>query len=365
MIKTTPFYENHIRYGAKLVDFVGYNLPIQYKNGIVAEVKNIRENAGIFDVSHMGEIEIKGTQALKFTNHIVTNDVERLNTNQILYTVMCYPNGGIVDDLLVYRRPESYFLVVNGANVEKDYKWICEKAESWDVQVKNLSDDIAQIAIQGPKSENIVKKLTDYEIENLPYYHSDDITFASRKVLLSRTGYTGEDGFEIYLNKSEVGDIWQQIMTAGEEFNLSPSGLAARDILRMEMVYCLYGNDISEETSPLEASLNWVVKMKKDDFIGKNFLIEQKKNGIKRKLVPFIIEGRSIPRKGYKIYREGEVIGEVTSGTHSPSIEKSIGIGYVNKEFSKSGNIIEIEIRSKKTNAEIIKSPFYTKGSRK
>jgi aminomethyltransferase len=363
MLKRTIFYNDHLKQGAKIVEFAGYKMPIQYNQGIVAEVKAVRSSAGLFDVSHMGEIEISGPEAIPFTNNLVTNDTEKLQDNQVLYTVMCLEDGGIIDDLLVYRRPQGYLLVVNGANQEKDWQWVEQQAKNWDVVVTNQSDKTCQLAIQGPKSEDIISKLIGQPVNDLNYYFSRDIMINQNPALLSRTGYTGEDGFEIYLDNQYASGLWDLVLEAGKEFGITSTGLGARDILRLEMGYCLYGNDITEHTTPLEAGLKWVVKMKKGDFIGKNSLQQQIENGVPQKLVPIIISGRQIPRKGYPIFADHQSIGEVTSGGWSPSLAKSIALGYVKKGYHKSGTEIEIEVRNRRIPAQIIKGSFYKQGS--
>ena len=363
MLKRTAFYDDHLKHGAKIVEFAGYELPIQYSQGIVTETKTVRSSAGLFDVSHMGEIEIKGPQSLSFTNYLVTNNIENLQENQVLYTVMCLEQGGIIDDLLVYRRPQGYLLVVNGANQDKDWHWVEQQSKKWDVQVTNLSDQTAQIAIQGPKSEKILNKVVDQPLPDLNYYFSKDATINHQPVLISRTGYTGEDGFEIYLDNRHASGLWDQVLAAGEEFNITPAGLGARDILRLEMGYCLYGNDITEQTTPIEAGLKWVVKMKKDDFMGKESLQQQIDEGVQKKLVSLVVSGKQIPRHGYSIISDQQKIGEVTSGGWSPSLAKCIALGYVKKGHHKSGTEVEIEVRNRTIPAQIVKGPFYKQGS--
>ncbi len=361
-MKRTPFYDKHIELGAKIVEFAGFEMPIQY-GSIVEEVKHVREKVGLFDVSHMGEIEITGPDRVKFANYITTNDVESLSINQVQYSLMCYEDGGIVDDLLVYRFEDRILLVVNAANLEKDFEWVV-KNKKWDVKIENISDKIGQLAIQGPLAQQIVQRLTDINLDDIKFYWAKEGIVAGKQVIISRTGYTGEDGFEIYMNKEDGMDIWDALFEKGTEEELKPIGLGARDILRLEMKYMLYGNDIDKNTNPLEAGLSWAVKLNKDDFIGKDSLLKIKEEGLKRKLVCFEMIDRGIPRHEYNILNEeGENIGFVTSGSMSPSTGKNIGLGYVKKGFTKSGTKIKIEVRNRQLNAIIVKPPFYKNGS--
>lgn len=362
MLKRTPFYNKHIELGGKIVPFAGFEMPV-YFGSIVDEVLAVRRNVGIFDVSHMGEIEITGKDRLKFTDYITTNSVASLGEFQVQYSTMLYPDGGIVDDLLVYNLPDKILLVVNASNTDKDYNWILEN-KKWDVEITNKSDDIFQIAIQGIHSEEILSKIVDINLKDMKYYWSGYFSLSGKKMLISRTGYTGEDGFEIYGDKDYGEMVWDRIFEIGKDYSLKPIGLGARDTLRLEMKYCLYGNDIDNTTNPLEAGLGWVVKFDKD-FIGKDALIKVKEKGITRKLVAIELEGKMIARKGYKIFFEGNEIGFITSGNWSPSIEKSIALGYVKTEFSDIGKIIDIEIKDTKVKGQIVKPPFYKKGTHK
>lgn len=363
MSMETPFYKTHVQLGGKIVDFAGYKMPIKYQNGIVHEHKIVREKVGMFDLTHMGEFIVRGPKRLEFLQKMTVNDLAKIEVGQVQYTNMCYPNGGIVDDLLIYRFEDYYYLVVNASNIEKDYKWLEDHLPE-DVELENVSFKTALIAVQGPKAEAVVQKLISEDLSKVGYYHfiesqSDDI-----ELLVSRTGYTGEDGFEIYFTHFEkAAELWNKIKEAGDEFGIEPIGLGARDTLRLEMKYPLYGNDIDKETNPLEAGLRWFVKIDKGNFIGKDVLAEVKKNKIQRKLVPFILENKGIPRPHYKIFKDGQQIGEVRSGTLSPSLKKGIGTGYVQREFMKSGNEIEIKVRKKMLKAKVIKPPFYKNGS--
>ncbi len=369
MVKQTPFYENHKKAGGKIVPFAGFEMPIQYQ-GIIQEVKQVRSKAGIFDVSHMGRVEVKGPKAIDFISKITTNDPSKLAISQpedynypiwqAQYSCMCYPNAGIIDDILVYRQADKFLLVINAANRDKDWNWMLEhKIE--EVELTNISDESAQIAIQGPDAESILQPLVNINLSEIEFYWGANGNIAGVPAFISRTGYTGEDGFEIYLD-SKHPEIWDELSEKGA----APIGLGARDVLRLEVKYCLYGNDIDKTTTPLEAGLAWVTKLDKPDFIGKDVLVKQKEEKVKRRLISFIMEGmRAIPRQHYKISVEGKTVGEVTSGNYSPSIDRLIGLGYVNVPYHKSDTEIEIECRGKLEKATIVKPPFYKHGTRK
>jgi|UniRef100_A0A7V3VTR6 aminomethyltransferase len=362
MAKKTPFYEKHIENNAKIVEFAGFLMPIQYE-GIIPEHETVRNNVGVFDVSHMGEIEITGQDRIKFANYITTNDVSKLALNQVQYSTMLYPDGGIVDDLLVYNLKDRILLVVNAANTTKDFEWILQN-KRFDVNIKNLSDEIGQLAIQGPKSEPLMQKIVNINLADLKYYWAIETEIKGISVLLSRTGYTGEDGFEVYMDAKEGPKIWDIIFEAGKEFGLKPIGLGARDTLRFEMRYCLYGNDIDKTTNPLEAGLGWIVKFDKGDFIGKDALLKIKGVGIKRKLVGFEVIEKGIPRPHQKIFADNQEIGFVTSGTFSPSLKKGIGMGYVLQSFSEPGTRFKV-MAKEPIDVEVIKGPFYKNASHK
>ena len=359
-MKTTPFTEKHIAFGAKMHEFAGYNMPIEY-SGIIDEHITVCQGVGVFDVSHMGEFWVKGPQALAFLQKITSNNVAALAPGKIQYT--CFPNedGGIVDDLLVYQyEPEKYMLVVNASNMEKDWNW-CVSHNTEGAELENSSDNIAQLAIQGPKAISVLQKLTDIDLATIPYYTFKVGTFASEEnVIISNTGYTGAGGFELYFYPSAADSIWKAIFEAGEEYGIKPIGLGARDTLRLEMGFCLYGNDLDDTTSPIEAGLGWITKFAE----GKNFtnraeLERQKKEGVTRKLCAFELQEKGIPRHGYEIAdAEGNVIGVVTSGTMSPVLKKGIGMGYVKPEFAKAGTDIFIKVRNKNLKAQVVKAPF-------
>jgi aminomethyltransferase len=357
----TPFYDKHIQANAKMIEFAGFIMPIQYK-GMVSEHLAVRENIGLFDLSHMGEFEVSGTDALAFLEKTTTNDVSSLEPGKIQYSCMPNEKGGIVDDLLIYCiDKDSYFLVVNGANIEKDYKWLQYNLFG-DVELKNISNDTALLAIQGPNAQKLLEKLTDYEIENMGYYTHANSNIAGENIFFSRTGYTGEDGFELYFDPQLADTIWNAVTRAGEPLGLELIGLGARDTLRLEMKMALYGNDITDTTSPVEAGLSWIVNFEKD-FIGSEIIKQHKLDKPKRRLICLELEGRAFPRHGYEIYDGDQLIGEVTSGTFSPTLQKPIALGYLPRLKTKSGTNVEVAIRNKRFNAVVVKPPFYKNAS--
>ncbi len=362
-ILKTPLAREHERLGAKMVDFGGWWMPVRFA-GIIEEHLAVRSGVGLFDVSHMGEILITGPDATKFTNHLVTNNIARLTQGQAMYTCLCYPSGGIVDDLLVYCLDNGYLLVVNAANIDKDYDWILKNREG-NVEIQNKSSEYFQLALQGPRACEVLAPLTDVSLEPMGFYHFAEGKVMGMDAIVSRTGYTGEDGFEIYAKgfEEEAAKMWHAILDQGEDLGIVPVGLGARDTLRLEMGYCLYGNDITEETTPLEAGLGWVTKLKKGPFIGREVLLDQKSHGLKRRLVGFTVEGRSAPRHGYQLLFDDEVVGKVTSGGFSPSLERGIGLGYVPTDLIKEEGQLSVGIRGKRILAEKAKLPFYKQGS--
>jgi aminomethyltransferase len=360
--KRTPFYEMHVEAGAKIVEFAGFLMPVQYPTGIVEEHKQVRSNVGVFDVSHLGEIEIRGRDALAFVNRLVTNDASKLAMNQVMYTAMCYPEGGIVDDLLVYRFPDRFLLVVNASNADKDYAWIVQN-KSGDVVIENQSDLTAELAIQGPKAEPLVQSLVNIPLAEIPYYWFREGHFGGVPAIISRTGYTGEDGFEVYFDGRHGRKAWEALFDKGRAFGLKPIGLGARDSLRLEMGYCLYGNDIDKTTTPLEAGLGWVTKLDKPGFIAKEVLVKQKAEGLGRKLVGFELTGKAFPRQHYKVYAGGSEVGEVTSGMWSPMLEKAVGMAYVKAAHSKTGTPLEVDVRGKRVPGQDVAKPFDKQGS--
>lgn len=373
-MKQTPLTQKHIDLGAKMVGFAGYNMPVSYK-GITEEHNAVRKAVGIFDVSHMGEFIVKGEKAFDLIQYITSNDVSRLAIGQVQYSCMPNAEQGIIDDLLVYRLPEdkcaageqAYMLVVNASNLEKDWNWIQHHNEKFGAKITDISDHTGLIAVQGPKSEAVLQKLTTIDLSKITYYTFQKGTLADiDNVLISATGYTGERGFELYLDADKAPAVWDAVMEAGAEFGIQAAGLGARDTLRLEMGYCLYGNDIDETTSALEAGLGWITKLKKSDFVQQDFLVQQKQDGLNRRLIGFEVEGKRPARQGYPILNEAkEVIGQVTSGTKSPSMGSPIGMGYVAKGNTKSGTPIFIDIRGKHIPATVVKRPFYAEGSLK
>lgn len=357
-MKTTLLTDTHIKLGAKMAEFAGYHMPISYA-GINAEHQCVRENVGVFDVSHMGEFVIRGSRALELVQRVTSNDASKLKIGDVQYS--CLPNetGGIIDDLLVYRLQEdSYMMVVNASNIEKDWNSI-SKQNTFGVEMNNISDRAGLLAIQGPNAIKVVQKLTDTDLSVVPYYKFARGVFGGIKnVLMSNTGYTGAGGFEIYFDTAAAGDLWYKIFKAGKEFDIQPIGLGARDTLRLEMGFCLYGNDIDDTTSPIEAGLGWITKFTKD-FVAKDILEAQKKNGVARKLVGFEMIDKGIARHGYEITdADGNKIGIVTSGTQSPTLQKAIGLGYVPTALAAEGSTIYVAIRDKMLAAKVVRPPF-------
>ena len=362
-MKKTAFYDIHQRLGGKIVEFAGYAMPVQYSS-IIEEHKCVRSAVGVFDVSHMGEFEIRGRDALALVQKVTANDAAKLSRGEAQYSAMCYPDGGIVDDLLVYSFDDHYMMVVNAANLSKDFEWIVSNKGSMQVDVIDKSDSISMLAVQGPKSLEVLQKLTAVELKEIPFYSFVTGKLGGVEMVISRTGYTGELGFELYFDSDVPASetIWNAVMEAGKEFGIKPVGLGARDSLRLEMGYCLYGNDIDKTTNPLEAGLGWITKLDKGEFIGRDVLLGVKAKGLGRKLVGFTISGeRAFPRHGYPIQSESKVVGNVTSGTLSPILEKGIGLGYVPARSSRPGSFIDVLIRNKSIKAEITKLPFIKK----
>jgi aminomethyltransferase len=367
-MKNTAFTQFHIAMGAKMVPFAGYNMPLQYE-GLIVEHNNVRNGVGVFDVSHMGEFWVKGSKAFEFVQMMTSNDVAALIDGKVQYS--CFPNGkgGIVDDLLVYRiNSETYLLVVNAANIDKDWAWCVQHAETMGLtigkELYNASDEIAQLAVQGPLALKAMQKLTSTPIEDMEYYTFKKVDFAGVKdVIISTTGYTGSGGCEIYIANEDAEKIWKAVFEAGTEFGIKPAGLGCRDTLRLEMGFCLYGNDINDTTSPIEAGLGWITKfVDGNNFIDREYNENLKKEGVQQKLVGFDMVDKGIPRQHYEICdADGNVIGEVTSGTQSPSLGKAIGMGYVKTAYGKLGSEIYVKIREKLIKAVVVKIPFYKK----
>ena len=358
-MKNTSLHDTHQALGAKIVPFAGFNMPVQYA-GVSTEHQTVREGVGVFDVSHMGEFFVKGPHALDLLQKVTSNNVAKLKVGKAQYS--CLPNatGGIVDDLLVYRlQEEEYLLVVNASNIEKDWKWI-ESQNTVGALLENLSDAYSLLAIQGPKAAAAMQSLSNVALADIPFYSFEMGTFAGiEDVLISATGYTGSGGFEIYCKNEDVLQIWNRVLEAGAAFDIQPIGLAARDTLRLEMGYCLYGNDIDDSTSPLEAGLGWITKFSKK-FTNSEALLLQKESGVSKKLIGFELLDKGVPRHGYEITDVvGNLIGRVTSGTMGPTVKKGIGMGYVPSAFSKAGSEICIRVRKRLLKAQVVKMPFY------
>ena len=365
--RRTPFYEFHRSAGAKLVEFAGFEMPLRY-TGDQREHQCVRERAGLFDISHMGEFRVEGAGAAEFLNHMVTNDVAALAVGQALYSPMCRPDGGIVDDLLIYRLPERnqarYMVVVNAATNAKDFAWLREHCPAG-VKLADESDVTALLAVQGPKAPEVLRGHVPDAVLDLGYYRFAESTAFGVPALISRTGYTGEDGFELYFDPAHAATVWQGLIDAGTPLGLELVGLGARDTLRLEMGYMLYGNDIDDTTSPLEAGLGWTVKLGKRDFIGRNVFMKQHELGLARKLVGFDLEGRRVPRHDMEIASDGRGVGRVTSGTFSPTLQRPIGMGYVETKLAARGTAFQIRAGETELAAKVVARPFYTHGSRK
>lgn len=355
----TPLFDEYQNHGGKTIDFGGWELPVQFSS-IKEEHLAVREHAGLFDVSHMGEVEVKGSGSLDFLQNLLTNDVSTLVDGQAQYTAMCYSDGGTVDDLLVYRKSDNdYLLVINASNIDKDYEWITKNLFG-DVTTKNISNEVAQLAVQGPKAVEIVQQLCHENVEQIkPFTFKDNFQLGEYTVLLSRTGYTGEDGFEIYCESSLAPSIWRKLLEVGSDKGLVPCGLGARDTLRLEACLSLYGQELSKDISPLEAKIGFAVKLNKEaNFIGKSALINQKEN-LTRRVVGIEIKDRGIPRHGYEVYAGDKLIGEVTSGTQIPTTKRNIALALVDKDYLTLGTEVEILIRNKKWQAKVVSTPFY------
>ncbi len=360
-MEKTKFYNIHEKAGAKLIGFAGFMMPVQYSS-MIEEHMAVRNSVGVFDVSHMGEVFVRGEKALDFVQHITVNNAAKLVPGKVQYSAMCYEDGGIVDDLLVYMIKENeYMLVINASNIDKDFAWM-EKNNSFGVELVNESADYSLLAVQGPKSGEVINKVSSIPAD-MEYYHFAFAQIAGIDVILSRTGYTGELGFEIYFkgDTAAAENLWNTIFEAGAEFDIKPAGLAARDTLRLEMGFCLYGNDIDKTTNTIEAGLGWITKLKKGDFIGSDVVQQVKENGPERKLCAIISDKKAIFRQGYPIVVDGETIGNITSGTMSPVLGKPIALGYVKKELAQPGNKINVVIRNREIEAEITQLPFVKK----
>lgn len=364
MPKKTALYEEHVKLGGRIIDFGGWDLPVQY-TGVLDEHNNCREKAGIFDVSHMGEVLVEGPDAEAFLDYLLSNHVTKIAIGQAQYSVMCNDEGGIVDDLIVYRRAsDRYLVVVNASNTDKDFAWMQKilQRKTWNLKLENVSSQWSQIAIQGREAEKILQKITDTGLADIKtYWFKEGKVLGSIPTIIARTGYTGEDGFEIYVPWNDGPQVWSALLEHGKPLGLKPCGLGARDTLRLEVKYPLYGNELDDTTNPLEAGLGWATKLEKPDFVGKAPISEAKARGLKRKLVGLRLSGAGIPRHGYKIFdAAGEKeIGLLTSGTQSPSTRLPIGLGYVDLPHSELGSKLTVEIRGNKIPAEVVPTPFY------
>jgi aminomethyltransferase len=354
-LRKTPLNEAHKALGGRMVDFGGWELPVQY-SGILDEHEAVRTRVGVFDVSHMGELTVRGPQALELLQRSTCNDVAKLEDGRAHYNGLLYPTGGFVDDILIYQlAADDYFVVVNASNTDKDYEWLAEQAKTFDVEVKNVSADYAQLAVQGPDAERVLQPMTDVQLASLKYYRFAQGTVDGAPSIVSRTGYTGEDGFEVYLAPEHAPRLLQKLVDAG----VKPCGLGARDTLRLEAKMALYGNDIDHTTTPIEADLGWIVKVEKGDFAGRDVLQREKAEGPRRKLVGFEMVDRGIARHGYPVVNGSEEVGVVTSGTHSPTLKKAIGLAYLPLDQSAQGTEFTVLIRGKETRARVIPTPFY------
>lgn len=362
-LKRTPLYDEHSMAGAKLVPFAGYEMPVQYPTGIIAEHQAVRTRAGLFDVSHMGELEIRGEDPLGFVQFVTTNDAAKLDVGQAHYTTICQEDGTVLDDCLVYRFADHYWLVVNAANTAKVRDWISKFADRFGVEVVDRTPEIALLALQGPAALDVLSRLMEIDPDRIPYYHFVEAVVVGRPAIVSRTGYTGEDGFELYIDTEHAVPLWRRILEVGDPEGVIPAGLGARDSLRLEMGYVLYGNDVDEQHTPLEAGLSWVVKLDKGEFIGRDALARQKEEGVRERLVGFILQDRAFPRHGYEVRHQGEPAGEVTSGTVSPMLNQGVGLAYIAREFAAPGTPIEVVIRNRPVPAEVVRPPFYKGGS--
>jgi aminomethyltransferase len=363
--KRTALYEKHIALGGKMIAFSGWEMPVQYE-GIIEEHEAVRNNAGMFDVSHMGEVRIEGSEATAFVQHLFTNDIGTLVDGQVQYGMMLYENGTVVDDLLVYKYSETaYFLVINAGNIDKDVAWIEQHAAGFDVSVNHLSDSYSEIAVQGPKAEAILQTLTDFDLSSIGFFHFvDGVKIKGAPCLVSRTGYTGEDGFEVYASHEVILNLWDEVLRAGSSEGLKPCGLGARDTLRFEASLPLYGHEISDAITPLEAGLGFFVKLDKTDFIGKAALQAQKAAGLKRKLVGFEM-AKGIPRQGYEVFVGETVVGTVTTGYFSPTLKRNIGLALVDSAYAAMGTAFDVKVRKKLFPAAVIGKRFYQKQYKK
>ena len=362
-LKRTPLHAAHLRAGARMVPFGGWDMPVQYSAGVIEEHLRTRTACGLFDVSHMGEIHVDGKDAISFVNHLTTNDVTKLVDGQAHYSALTNPQGGVIDDLLVYRfSEEKLFLVVNASTQDNDWDWISSHKSGFDVDLRHASVEYCQIAIQGPRAVEILSKFTDTDLNSIKYYHFTNGEVDGVPSIISRTGYTGEDGFEVYADAAKAEQLWNKMLDAGDygkENGILPAGLAARNTLRLEAAMSLYGHELAEDITPLEAGLGWICKLNKGDFIGREALQKQKEEGLKRKLVGFEMTDKGIGRDGFDVLVNGAKVGQVTSGSPAPFLKKNVGLAFVPTEFAKVGQEIEIDVRGRHLKAQIVPTPFY------
>lgn len=362
-LQKTPLHDEHVALGGKMVPFAGFAMPVQYPTGITTEHAAVREKAGLFDVSHMGEFMVRGPGALDLVQRISVNDASKMDVGQAQYSAMCAENGCPLDDLIIYRFADRWMLVVNAANVDKDWAWVTKHAEDFDVEVENVSDETALLALQGPAAREILRPLASIDVDDVRYYRFMEGEVAGGPAVISGTGYTGEDGFELYVPADGAVKIWRSLLETGADAGLIPAGLGSRDSLRLEVGYALYGNDIDDQHTTLEAGLGWVTKLDKGDFVGREALAAQKEAGVKRRLVGLRLTGKGFPRPGYDIVSDGEVVGTVTSGTVSPTLGYGVALGYVPVELSKADTTLQIDARGRLVDAVVQRPPFYTEGS--
>jgi aminomethyltransferase len=362
-LKRTPLFDEHVAAGGKMVPFAGFEMPVQYPTGITAEHKAVREAVGLFDVSHMGEFEVSGPQALDLVQRISVNDASKLEIGQAQYSAMCTEAGGVVDDLLVYRFADRYMLVVNASNLDKDWAWVTSHATDLDVDTRDVSDQTALLAVQGPRARQALEGSVSIDLDTVRYYRFVEGEVAGVPAVISGTGYTGEDGFELYMAADDAVAVWRAVLATGDSVGIRVAGLGARDSLRLEMGYALYGHELDDAHTPLEAGLGWITKLDKDAFVGRDALLAQKADGVPMRLVGLTVTERGFPRAGYDVLSDGDVVGSVTSGTMSPSLGIGIAMGYVPHELSTKGTELEIDARGKRIGAVVSPTPFYTKGS--
>ncbi len=359
-LKKTPLHDEHVALGGKMVPFAGYEMPVQYADGITAEHRRVREGVGLFDVSHMGEVDVRGGQALELVQRLTVNDASTLEVGQAQYSAMCRESGGVIDDLLVYRFPDRFMLVINASNRDKDVDWMRSHAKGMDVELTDRSDDIGLLAVQGPGVAAALQPLTSQGLDEIGYYRFAEGTVAGVQAVISRTGYTGEDGFELYVASADAPGLWRTLLDSG---HVGPAGLGARDSLRLEMGYALYGNDLDEEHTPLESGLGWIVKLQKGPFLGRDALVAQKESGVETRLVGFRLLERGFPRPGYPLTNGDQDVGVVTSGVVGPSVGVGIGMGYVPARLAGKDTEIGVRIRNKVIPARVQRPPFYKDGS--